>query len=159
VLSIYHQCSVWRAKMGQISGANEHKMSMAQTSPLYQLLSHDLFKQPDSLSETGPFRRPLRPQDIHELIGAKPLTSDTLYSNAALLTHRTLTSVYEQELIFLPKKMPTNRIGGISDSSIIATCGSSARQSAPIWSISPLPGWRRRYGRLEPGRPPPCANI
>ncbi|MBT0772921.1 iron-containing redox enzyme family protein [Kineosporia sp. J2-2] len=51
-----------------------------------------------------PFHRSLRPQALHEVDLARPLTPDTFMNYESLAAQRVLTCVYEQDLVFLPEQ-------------------------------------------------------
>lgn len=71
---------------------------------LRRFVSDPLFGQPDNIGTGTAFRRPLRPQDIDQMLAMPLLGAKQLTTNASLMAHRVLTTIYEQDLVFLPGK-------------------------------------------------------
>jgi Cupin domain len=59
------------------------------------------------VNEANPFRRPVRPDDLHFLDYSAPLPVEKLGSLSALLGHRMLLNAYESDLVFLPEPAPS----------------------------------------------------
>lgn len=55
-------------------------------------------------NDDNPYRRQLRPQIIKHLDFSKPLTREHLLDYSALAANRLLATVYETDLVFLPKR-------------------------------------------------------
>jgi hypothetical protein len=55
------------------------------------------------VNEDNPYRRQLRPQVLPHLVFDTPLRRDQVFNYESLAAHRMLTSIYEADLVFLPK--------------------------------------------------------
>lgn len=55
-------------------------------------------------NDDNPYRRQLRPQIVRHLEFDKPLTTDHILDYSALAANRLLATVYEADLVFLPKR-------------------------------------------------------
>lgn len=75
-------------------------------SLLVTFANHPIFSQPESfLNQSNPFQRPLRPQDITSVNLDRKSTERDITTKSSLLFHRMLNTIYETDLLFIPKEM------------------------------------------------------
>lgn len=71
---------------------------------LQEYVSSPVFRLSSAIFPPTPWHRPFRVQDLPGLDFTKPLSLDELTSNRSLGIHRILLNVYEQSMLFLPRR-------------------------------------------------------
>jgi nitrosourea synthase len=71
---------------------------------LQEYASSAAFRLSSAMFPLTPWHRPFRAQDLPALDLTKPLSLNELTSNRSLLIHRLLLNIYEQSMLFLPRR-------------------------------------------------------
>lgn len=71
---------------------------------LNNFFNFSALKTINSFFSSSPYERPSRLQDCKEGMFNKSLQLNEIFSNSSLLGNRILDVIYEQDLVFLPKK-------------------------------------------------------
>jgi mannose-6-phosphate isomerase-like protein (cupin superfamily) len=74
------------------------------TLAIQEFVSSPAFSLPVAVFPKTPWHRPFRSQDLPGLSLDKPLTVADLPTNRALAVHRMLLNIYEQSMLFLPRR-------------------------------------------------------
>ncbi|MFL5344426.1 MAG: iron-containing redox enzyme family protein [Hyalangium sp.] len=71
---------------------------------IQEYVSSPAFRLSAAMLPPTPWHRPFRAQDLPALDITKPLRADELTSNRSLMLHRILLNIYEQSMLFLPRR-------------------------------------------------------
>ncbi len=71
---------------------------------LQEYVSSPAFRLSSAMFPPTPWHRPFRAQDLPSLDITKPLSAAELASNRSLVIHRLLLNIYEQSMLFLPRR-------------------------------------------------------